>query len=426
MNQGTTFERLGRLALAAGLVAVAASAALAGSPPGQLTLVDPFVAYDAKASSAASQEAAPTILPAAVTIAAEIEQPVADAVTAAACEQPMGDCAMDGCGDSCECGSACGTSNNCCPPGMSCRPDRRWFAGAETTFLIPDFNNGGFADFTLIDNYEGFDPYVGGVPDMHDMRFGPRVWVGAKEGWWGVVGRFWYLSGDKSERDPYVGIEEGDIGFDYSADFRAYTADLEVIGIFHCCKTEHILSFGVRYASIESGGRLWTMSDTADGVFVTNANYRQMAHGTGFTSALTGTRQIGCTRVNVFYSLRGSLLWGPTDTYADAAAATGGTVGMASAVDGAATCVGDKALLIGEVQFGLQIDHRLECVPADAFFRVAGEYQHWNANKGRSYAGAFVGYGPVLAPTSEAITYAEVGGVEADLFGFSIAAGITW
>jgi hypothetical protein len=413
MNHGTMFERLGRFALAAGLVVSAASAALAGSSPDQLTLVDPFVAYDLRSNQAESPQA--TVSPAAATIAAEIQQPGADAVALAACDEceSTDDCTTGDC-DSCGC-DACDTC--CCGPGW------HWVAGAEATFLVPKFSNGGVATFELIDNNEPVrDEVRGGVLDMADMEFGPRVWVGVQQGCWGLAGRFWHLDGGDGESVPFIEVDDDDIGFSNSGYFAAYTVDLEATRAIHTCASDHVLSFGVRYANIDNSGRLTTVSDTVDGLFYTNAVYKQMAHGTGITAALSGAKPIGCTCLKAFYNLRGSLLWGPTDTCVETLAVTTG----ASSEHGAATRACDETMFIGEVQLGLQAEHALACIPANAFLRVAAEYQYWNADSGLSAAESFVGYGELLDPTSVAITDAVVGGVEANLIGFSIGAGITW
>lgn len=411
MHHGTIFGRLSRLTLAVSVVAVVAPLAWADGATDPLSVADPFVAYDLQMSQAVQ----PTVTPVAARVAADISQTslqIPDAVTpvACGCDQSADDCTSIACGDAC---TTC------------CRPAEYWYAGVEATFLVPDFGNGGVAAYELIDtNAPARDVTLGGVIDPDDMEYGPRVWVGAQVGCWGVAARFWHLDGDNVASDLFAGVDTNDIGYDVSGNFEAYTIDLEAQRTICLCNSQHVVSFGVRYASIENNGQVTTIADTADGLLITRAGYRQLAHGTGITTALSGTKPIGCSCVKAFYNVRGSLLWGPVDTAANTMAAAGAVGGgVASSVNGAATHLSDD-MFIGEVQVGLQIDRRLQCVPADAFVRVAAEYQYWTADKGLSTSTSFAGFG--APPTSVASTTATVGGVEMSLYGISIATGVAW
>ena len=59
-------------------------------------------------------------------------------------------------------------------------------------------------------------------------------------------------------------------------------------------------------------------------------------------------------------------------------------------MNGASTYVDDN-LFIGEIQLGLEWDYALRCLPANAFFRAALEYQRWTGGQGYSAANSFAG-----------------------------------
>ena len=59
-------------------------------------------------------------------------------------------------------------------------------------------------------------------------------------------------------------------------------------------------------------------------------------------------------------------------------------------MNGASTAVDDN-LFIGEIQLGLEWDYALRCMPANAFCRVALEYQRWSGGQGYSAANSFAG-----------------------------------
>jgi hypothetical protein len=81
-----------------------------------------------------------------------------------------------------------------------------------------------------------------------------------------------------------------------------------------------------------------------------------------------------------------------------------------------------SALLIGETAWGLEWNRRWTCIPADAFFRIAAEYQAWSLTS---------------PATSTASTTLTAGGQSADatatasdasmsLMGVALTTGFTW
>jgi hypothetical protein len=129
--------------------------------------------------------------------------------------------------------------------------------------------------------------------------------------------------------------------------------------------------------------------------------------------------------VNWFYNLHYSVLWGPTNTAAETAmmivvddpADAGSTNSARTRTDGTFT--------IGEVQLGLEWNYALQCLPANAFFTAALEYQRWDGGHGFSSAQSFAG-GALDNSSDQATAIASTGAPEMNLFGFTLGTGLTW
>jgi hypothetical protein len=124
-------------------------------------------------------------------------------------------------------------------------------------------------------------------------------------------------------------------------------------------------------------------------------------------------------------------LWGPTQTAAETFAAVQSNdpnfIAGAASVNGAYTNV-DDTMFIGEIQLGLEWDYPLACLPANAFFRTAIEYQRWDGGRGYSAANSFAGIAINNGSPNESIVSTAAGAPEPqmDLFGFTIGTGLTW
>ena len=81
-------------------------------------------------------------------------------------------------------------------------------------------------------------------------------------------------------------------------------------------------------------------------------------------------------------------------------------------------------LFIGELQVGGQWNLALKCVPANAFVRVAFEYQYWCTSNG-GYAAAYSYAGPVGGPVGFAAGESN-GNTHVNMVGFNIGTGLTW
>jgi hypothetical protein len=84
----------------------------------------------------------------------------------------------------------------------------------------------------------------------------------------------------------------------------------------------------------------------------------------------------------------------------------------------------DEALFIGEVQLGLMWEHRLACLPANVFVKVAAEYQFWDATASGEpmWDGAFAsnGNGDFGNGQYDANT------PSVSMFGLNLGVGLTW
>jgi hypothetical protein len=344
--------------------------------------------------------------------------PATDYVTQIAGEEfdviPVSNCSAGcGYGNAGCCGEGCGC-DSCCRPPLSC------VAGTEVTFLVPEIDDG-VVEAELDDNGD-VNEVDNGDLDLHDMTFAPRVWVGLQRCGWGVVTRFWYLDACDSERDPF---EADGFGFNQNSDLEMQTIDLEATRDVRYCGSKFSATGGMRYASFDHTTVLDTVgeSDADDAIYATSAMFRQFNRGTGLTGSLSGSTPIRGTFVSMFYSARGSLLWGHGDTAAETAVLLGADGAQASAVNGAFATT-DDGFIIFETQIGLVAEHRLKCYPANAFVRMALEWQHWSGDENASAANSIAGLG--LPPTSVAEADAFTAGLDMNLYGFAIATGLTY
>jgi len=328
-------------------------------------------------------------------------------------------------GDAC-CGDAC------CPP----RRQLFWVSGIEATFLSPDLNNDG-ATFEIEDVAETRDDwFTSQTDDVDSLYVSPRVWIGIQGCNWGANLRYWHLQASEGGYDPTIS-ELGtwdagwpDAGYFTSSRLEAYTIDLELTRRF--CIHDHWMqaSVGVRHAEIWNAESITGLADTTDGIFEGFAHADRNTRGTGVVFGLYGRKPVfPCSCVHWFYNLRWSAMWGPTETnsetYASVLVVDPMATATAGSVNGALTRVDDN-LFIGEVQLGLEWDYALQCVPANAFCRFAVEYQRWYGGMGRSEASSFAGVSVNSAFTTLATTTAGAAAPDLDLFGFTLATGLTW
>jgi hypothetical protein len=191
-------------------------------------------------------------------------------------------------------------------------------------------------------------------------------------------------------------------------------------------------SVGVRHAEIEASESITGLALTDDGIMSGYGRANRLSRGTGILLGLYGRKPLfPCSSVHWFYNVRWSAVWGPTqtsaETFASVQAGDDDFTASAASVNGAYTNV-DDTLFIGEVQLGLEWNYALVCMPANAFFRVALEYQRWDGGTGFSGANSFAGItldGDTQA-NSIITTNAAAPAPQLDLIGFTVGTGLTW
>jgi hypothetical protein len=331
--------------------------------------------------------------------------------------------------------SACGGDPCCLPP--PCVPTF-WYGGIEATFFGTDVNNVGVSG-QVIDTIAtpvvdaNFGTETNGLDSLY---VAPRVLLGVQHGCWGVQGRYWHMRANETAHDPFVfapGTFEGlqDVGFTVFNQLDAYTADLEGTYSFCVCDAKNTFSFGARYASASQTAGLDSFADVNDaasgqGIITSRGWSQTSADGAGITGGWVGRKPLFCRScVHLIGGVRGSALFGSTHVAAETGVSEHTTSGGGAASTNAAVVSSNDTLFIGEVMGGLQWDYRVVCFPADAFFRIVAEYQHWNSDGGAANAGSFAGFGS--SPNfSQSSVLASASGLDMDLYGFSIGTGFTW
>jgi hypothetical protein len=224
-----------------------------------------------------------------------------------------------------------------------------------------------------------------------------------------------------------------DFGFSTCSSLEAYTIDLELTRRFCLNDCAMQAAVGVRHAEIEHSESLWALANADEGLLTGFARANRLSRGTGLMFGLYGRKPVfPCSCVHWFYNARWSALWGPTQTAVETFAsvqtiADPNISGSAASVNAAYTNV-DDTLFIGEIQLGLEWDYCLQCVPANAFFRAALEYQRWDGGKGFSQSQSFAGATIMtqVDPTSIITTDAAASEPQMDLIGISLATGLSW
>lgn len=319
-----------------------------------------------------------------------------------------------------------------CPPPA---PPLIWVGGVEATFLSPDLNSDGVTFLFEEYAHERSDWVSSQSSEIDSLYVAPRIWLGVQGCKWGANVRYWHMYASEGYFDPSLGMGGAwdaydcgrpDLGFNSCSRFEAYTVDLEVTRRFclHDCWMQ--FSAGVRHAELEHGESLIGTALADDNMFMGFAAADRYSRGTGILLGLYGRKPLfPCSCVHWFYNVRWSALWGPTQTGVETAAAVLGQDADAGSINGAYTCVDDN-LFIGEIQLGLEWNYALRCMPANAFFRAAVEYQRWDGGQGYSESGSFAGIEVNDDYSAVVETFAASAAPELDLVGFTIGTGLTW
>ncbi|MEI8375093.1 MAG: hypothetical protein WCJ35_19910 [Planctomycetota bacterium] len=323
-----------------------------------------------------------------------------------------------------KCDGGCGCSSVCDPESFC---HRHIIATAEAVWLAP-LNNQRVGTYEILDgDNKPISQYSAASATSDGLVATPRIMLGIQGECWGAQLRYWRMDESQTVNhlDPVVGT-----GLFAQSNFKAETIDLELTRLLCIGESQAQFSVGLRYAQLEQSAGLSANkilnygindNDFYSGSVLSGARFS----GTGITSALTGLRPIGCGNFNLFYSLRASLLWdGNASNFVQTRADYQNTTGPNwSKAYNAAYANGASDMFIGELQIGGQWNYALECIPANAFIRVAFEYQYWaTKNMGDARAFSFAGAldGPVGVATGRS------GDVFVNLVGFNVGTGITW
>jgi hypothetical protein len=163
-----------------------------------------------------------------------------------------------------------------------------------------------------------------------------------------------------------------------------------------------------------------------DARFVGYARSDRYSYGTGIVMGLYGRKPVfpwSC--VHWFYNVRYSPLWGNTVTSAETFAAVMVDSASAGSVNTADTRAG-STLHIAEFQLGLEWNYALKCLPAQAFFRTAVEYQRWTGGRGFSEAQSFAGAVIDDSLASVVSTSTSASAPRMVLVGITLGTGLTW
>lgn len=296
-----------------------------------------------------------------------------------------------------------------------------WVSGVETTFLAPIMT--GTTNRTLIVDNSTLDG-VEVIDDMglEMMTFAPRVWLGVQgDNGWGVVGRFWYLNDTQRASDD-IALGSGLYEFEGENRLKQYTLDFEVTRSFEWGSWLMDGSFGVRYASIEYNAALNEGAILSGSLISAAAESDRAFNGTGITFALGGRRAWRKnSSIHWIWNARGSAIFGTARYATSAVTETLDGSGWSLAGD-AETARFNDTLFIGEIQGGVQWEHALQTLPASAFFRVVCEYQYWGGVNNENISAGIID----VTPSGDAAAVASARGMNLDLIGLSIGAGLTW
>ena len=249
----------------------------------------------------------------------------------------------------------------------------------------------------------------------------PRIALGMQGECWGLIGRYWRLQTGGLDPNPATLAGDGAVAANY---FHAETVDLEVTRLLASGPRDAQLrlSFGVRYAQLNEAAGL-TLDETNDlGSFRSEVFSSHNFSGAGITMGLVGIRPVGCNGFHLFVDGRCSILWdGHENNYVSTLAEYFGD-NTASHAANSAYAESTGNLFIGEIQIGGQWDLPLKCIPANAFVRLAFEYQYWCTGcSSGAEATSFAGPDPLVVASGKSIGDSHV-----DLVGFTIGTGLTW
>ena len=147
-------------------------------------------------------------------------------------------------------------------------------------------------------------------------------------------------------------------------------------------------------------------------------------NGTGLTFGFLGRRPIGCSGANFFINARGFYALGQQCRQRGSRKLVSShPLERPSDFQFAAAGNDEGELFIGEIQAGVEWEYELQCAPATAFLRLAGEFQYWEGDHGLNASAVSTSF---AVPGATVVSAATAGDQQLDLFGVSLAAGISY
>ena len=204
--------------------------------------------------------------------------------------------------------AACSVQQSC--NGEMCI-NRYWVVDVSAVWLAPlqtqHFATCGLATLG-VDNQP--NSVLEGVQSTTDDDFtiSPRIALGIQGDCWGLVMRYWRLQTGDLDSDFAFRSGEGASG---TSCFKAETLDLEVTRLLAnartapCCKSPAACVMPNWNRAAELG-----FSETgANGFYQSSVLAKNKFSGAGFTLALQGVHPVNCSCFNLFFCLRGSLMF---------------------------------------------------------------------------------------------------------------------
>ncbi len=319
-----------------------------------------------------------------------------------------------------DCCSVCECMTCCCKP---------WHivTGVEATYLKANVQDTPLVHLTQLGQL-----VTSRIASLDDYYAAPRVWLGMENcNGHGIRARYWDFQASSWDYEVGLAPIVPDI-FDiasYNATNRleAYTIDLEYTRRFAFHNWNLLGSIGARHARLDRVEALNSLTTdllsgpTPLGVASQILSEREM-NGTGLTLGLEGYRPLHHWNLNVFWTTRGSILWGNnvsnnvSTMYVAPAGLGPGAVSTANVLVLQET----DTMYILECQIGLEWRCPLKCCCAEMFIRAAFEYQYWDVEESSG------DYLTQVVLDVDPINFGETRDLRTDFTGLAFAIGVAW
>lgn len=310
-----------------------------------------------------------------------------------------------------------GCCHACCEAGL--------YGGVEGTFLAAVGEPEQTVTLTNLTNgttfSESSEPGLGA---------GLRTWLGIQCNGWGFRATYWHLEEDTVDAIPTVPQNN------QPAFIKAFHLNIDTIDVEGtqkmCLGCWRIYSsFGGRWTEVDRNASVVGFGNVGGVDLFGLAVGGVEMDGAGFTFSIGGVKPIACHYGwSWYWSYRGSWIWADIDvaafTEANAVTQPPFGAGAANSVDVAFASEQDT-VFISEIQWGVQYEHCLCCVPATCFFRAGVEVQHWDLGDAFARTGSFAflaGGPPAFGGQVNASSDAHDG--DLTLVGFTIGGGLSY